>query len=158
MNDDGKVLSVTGLTTHFFVSGGVVKAVDGVDLEVGSREIVAIVGESGSGKSVTALSIMRLIAEPGRILAGQVLHRGQELLALRERDMQAVRGNSISMVFQNPHSALHPMIRIGRQLTETVALRGGLPPERARDGVDRVAGTHRRRRAPRQCSTAIPTR
>ena len=132
MSDDGKVLSVTGLTTHFFVSGGVVKAVDGVDLEVGSREIVAIVGESGSGKSVTALSIMRLVAEPGRILAGRVLHRGRDLLALRERDMQAVRGNSISMVFQNPHSALHPMIRIGRQLVETVALRGGLSPERAR--------------------------
>ena len=108
------------------------KAVDGVDLEVGSREIVAIVGESGSGKSVTALSIMRLIAEPGRILEGRVLHRGRDLLALRERDMQAVRGNSISMVFQNPHSALHPMIRIGRQLVETVALRGGLSPERAR--------------------------
>ena len=131
MNDADKVLAVSGLTTHFFVSGGVVKAVDGVDLEVGSREIVAIVGESGSGKSVTALSIMRLVAEPGRILAGHVLHRGRDLLALRDREMQEVRGNSISMVFQNPHSALHPMIRIGRQLVETVALRGGLSPQRA---------------------------
>ena len=132
MSDDGQVLSVTGLTTHFFVSGGVVKAVDGVDLEVGRREIVAIVGESGSGKSVAALSIMRLVAELGRILADRLLHRGRDLLALRERDMQAVRGNSISMVFQNPHSTLHPMISIGRQLVETVALRGDLSPERAR--------------------------
>ena len=93
-----------------------VKAVDGVDLEIGSDEIVAIVGEFGSGKSVTALSIMRLIAEPGRILAGEVIHQGKDLLKLSPRQMQQVRGNSISMVFQNPHTSLHPLLRIGRQM------------------------------------------
>ena len=125
------ILSVSGLVTHFFVPGGVVKAVDGVDLEIGGEEIVAIVGESGSGKSVTALSIMRLIAEPGRILAGSVRHGGRDLLTLSERAMRGVRGNSMSMVFQNPHSALHPMMKIGRQLAETVALRGAMSGERA---------------------------
>jgi peptide/nickel transport system ATP-binding protein len=111
---DEPVLKVRGLVTHFFVSGGVVKAVDGVDLEIKSNEIVAIVGESGSGKSVTALSIMRLIAEPGRILAGEIIHQGKDLLKLSPRQMQQVRGNSISMVFQNPHASLHPLLRIGR--------------------------------------------
>ena len=130
MHED-TVLSVSGLVTHFFVPGGVVKAVDGVDLEVGKEEIVAIVGESGSGKSVTALSIMGLIAEPGKIIAGNVLHQGQDLLTLRERDMQAVRGNTISMVFQNPYSSLHPMMKIRRQLVETVALRGGVGKQQA---------------------------
>jgi oligopeptide/dipeptide ABC transporter ATP-binding protein len=120
---DGPVLKVRGLVTHFFVSGGVVKAVDGVDLEIGSNEIVAIVGESGSGKSVTALSIMRLIAEPGRILAGEVIHQGKDLLKLSLRQIQEVRGNSISMVFQNPHASLHPLLRIGRHMEEAIMLR-----------------------------------
>lgn len=125
------LLRVEDLHVEFTTHLGVVHAVRGVDFTIASGETVGVVGESGCGKSVTALSIMRLIAEPGRILTGHVLHRGRDLLALREREMQEVRGNSISMVFQNPHSALHPMIRIGRQLVETVALRGGLSPERA---------------------------
>jgi ABC-type dipeptide/oligopeptide/nickel transport system ATPase component len=120
---DAPALSVKGLVTHFYVAGGVVKAVDGVDLEVGRDEIVAIVGESGSGKSVTALSIMRLIAEPGRIVAGEVMHQGSDLLKLSQRQMQQVRGNSISMVFQNPHGSLHPMLRIGHQMVEAIRLR-----------------------------------
>ncbi len=134
---EAPVLSIAGLVTHFFVPGGVVKAVDGVDLDVGREEIVAIVGESGSGKSVTALSIMRLIAEPGKIIAGTVLHQGQDLLSLRERDMEAVRGSSISMVFQNPYTSLHPMMKIRRQLVETVALRGGIDKQQAhREAID----------------------
>jgi oligopeptide/dipeptide ABC transporter ATP-binding protein len=120
---DDLALQVRGLVTHFFASGGVVKAVDGFDLAIRREEIVALVGESGSGKSVTALSILRLIIEPGRILAGEVLHQGKDLLRLSQRQMQQVRGNSISMVFQNPQSALHPLLKIGRQMAEAITLR-----------------------------------
>jgi oligopeptide/dipeptide ABC transporter ATP-binding protein len=146
---DDAVLSVRGLVTHFFVAGGVVKAVDGLDLEIGRDEIVAIVGESGSGKSVTALSIMRLITEPGRILAGAVMHQGKDLLRLAPQQMQQVRGNSISMVFQNPHTSLHPLLRIGRQMAEAIRLRTSMSKADARReaitmlehiGVENAAG------------------
>ncbi len=130
--DSQAALRVSGLTTYFFVSSGVVKAVDGVDLSIEREEIVTIVGESGSGKSVTALSIMRLIAEPGRIVAGEVLHLGRNLLQLAPREMQSVRGTTMSMVFQNPYTSLHPVMTIGHQMIESITLRDRIDKGQAR--------------------------
>lgn len=126
------VLRISGLTTHFHVPGGIVKAVDGVDLDVGREEIVTVVGESGSGKSVTALSVMRLIQPPGRIEGGTITFDGVELLSVPERQMRAIRGRHISMIFQNPYTALHPYFRIGDQMAETLVLRGSLGRKAAR--------------------------
>jgi oligopeptide transport system ATP-binding protein len=115
-----QILEVSGLTTHFFVPGGVVRAVDDVDITVAREEIVTIVGESGSGKSVTAMSIIGLIEKPGRILSGEVRFLGRDLLKLSRRDMQSVRGKGISMVFQNPYTSLHPGMKIGHQMVESI--------------------------------------
>ena len=115
------LLQLVDLTTHFHVPDGVVRAAEGVDLEVRSGEVVAVVGESGSGKSVTALSAMRLIAEPpGKIVRGKVLFHGEDLLAKTRTEMRAIRGRRISMIFQNPYAALNPLISIGDQLRETL--------------------------------------
>jgi peptide/nickel transport system ATP-binding protein len=127
-----RVLEVAGLRTHFFVAGGVVKAVDGVDLTIERDEIVTIVGESGSGKSVTALSVMGLVTPPGRIVAGSVRHLGTELTRLSPRRMQAIRGRTITMVFQNPYTSLHPVMTIGRQMTESIMLSQGVDRAQAR--------------------------
>ncbi|HTN96367.1 MAG TPA: ABC transporter ATP-binding protein, partial [Nordella sp.] len=99
--------------------------VDGVDLDIEAGEILTVVGESGSGKSVTALSIMRLIAPPGQIVRGEIRLRDRNLLSLSPREMQAVRGRAIAMVFQNPYAALHPMYRIGHQMSEAIRLNTG---------------------------------
>ena len=120
-----RVLSVRDLATYFELSGGTVKAVDGVDLDIETGEILTVVGESGSGKSVTALSIMRLIAEPGRIARGEVMLGGRDLLRLSSAEMQRVRGRAVAMVFQNPFASLHPMYRIGHQLGEAIRLNVG---------------------------------
>ena len=118
------VLRISDLATWFHTRDGVVKAVDGVDLAIGREEIVTVVGESGSGKSVTALSVMRLIQEPGRIERGSIVFDGTDLLALGPAEMRAVRGTRIAMIFQNPYASLHPSFRIGDQMTEPLVLRG----------------------------------
>jgi oligopeptide/dipeptide ABC transporter ATP-binding protein len=118
------VLQVRDLATHFHVSGGVVKAVDGLDLDVEREEIVTIVGESGSGKSVTGLSIMGLIRAPGRIVRGTIRFDDIDLRTLDERGLQAMRGSRLGMIFQNPFTSLHPYFRIGDQMIETIRLRG----------------------------------
>ncbi len=115
------LLAAKDLVTYFYVPDGVIKAVDGASFEIRRGEVLAVVGESGSGKSVTALAAMRLIPEPpGKILRGQVLFDGEDLLKKTPREMQAIRGGRISMIFQNPYTAMNPLIRIGDQLTETV--------------------------------------
>ncbi|MEK6594594.1 MAG: ABC transporter ATP-binding protein [Pseudomonadota bacterium] len=120
------LLEVDGLTTHFFTRDGVVRAVDGVSFSVYPGETLAIVGESGCGKSVTSLSILRLIASPpGRIVAGRLSFAGRDLLALTEPEMRAVRGNEISMIFQEPMTSLNPVLTIGRQIAETLILHRG---------------------------------
>lgn len=116
------ILSVRDLATHFELARGTVKAVDGVDFDISAGEILTIVGESGSGKSVTALSIMRLITPPGKIVRGEILHDGRDLARMTPDQMQLVRGHSIAMVFQNPFASLHPMYRIGQQLEEAIAV------------------------------------
>lgn len=117
--DDTPVLRVRDLRTHFFTGQGVVKSVDGIDLEVQQGETVGIVGESGSGKSVTALSLMRLVASPpGRIVSGRVELDGEDLLSLDDAAMRRIRGRRISMIFQDPLASLNPVLRIGFQLAE----------------------------------------
>jgi len=126
------LLEIEGLKTHFFTRDGVVRAVDGLSFSVAPGETLAIVGESGCGKSVTSLSILRLIASPpGRIVAGRIRFEGQDLLELSERKMRAIRGNEISMIFQEPMTSLNPVLTIGRQITETLALHRGLGPQAA---------------------------
>jgi oligopeptide/dipeptide ABC transporter ATP-binding protein len=123
----GTLLDVRNLQTHFLTRGGVVRAVDGVSWDVQEGETVALVGESGCGKSVSALSIMRLVAEPaGRIEGGEILYKGRDLLKLSEPEMQRVRGREIAMVFQEPMTSLNPVLTIGRQLTEGLEIHLGM--------------------------------
>ncbi len=129
-----KLLEIRDLQTQFTTDRGVVKAVDGVSYDVEEGEILGIVGESGCGKSVSALSIMRLIADPpGKIVGGQVVFDGRDLLALSESEMRQIRGNRIGMVFQEPMSSLNPVLSIGRQLTETLELHLKMSPGAARE-------------------------
>jgi oligopeptide transport system ATP-binding protein len=116
------LLSVTDLSVSFPTDRGTVKALDSVSLEVGAGETLAIVGESGSGKSVTALSILRLIPEPGRIEKGSIVFDGQDLLTLDRRAIRAIRGDRIAMIFQEPMSSLNPVMTIGKQVAEPVRL------------------------------------
>ena len=127
------LLRVEGLKAHFFTSRGVVRAVDGVSLRVGRGEAVGLVGESGCGKTVTALSVMRLVASPpGRIVAGEVRFEGRDLLGLTEAEMRRVRGARIAMVFQDPMTYLNPVMRVGEQVAEAIRLHQGEAGVRAR--------------------------
>jgi len=120
---DDMVLDVKNLQTVFFTNSGLFKAVDDISFSIRRGETLAIVGESGCGKSVTALSIMRLVPDPpGRIVGGSVTLEGTELLDLDEAEMRAIRGNRISMIFQEPMTSLNPVMRIGDQITEAVRL------------------------------------
>ena len=114
------VLEVQGLQTHFHTRSGIVKAVDGVDLQVRAGEIVGLVGESGSGKSITGFSILGLIDPPGRIAGGSIRYLGQELLGLSEEKLRQLRGNQIAMIFQDPMMTLNPVLRIDTQMIETI--------------------------------------
>jgi oligopeptide/dipeptide ABC transporter ATP-binding protein len=117
-----ELLRIEDLHTQFHVHGGTVKAVDGVNLTIPPRATVGLVGESGSGKSITALSIMRLLEKNGRITAGHVWLRDRDLVALSDEEMQEVRGNDISMIFQEPMTALNPVYTCGDQIAEAVRL------------------------------------
>jgi oligopeptide transport system ATP-binding protein len=120
---NGNLLEVKNLRTYFETEDGVVKAVDGVDFEVKRGETLGIVGESGSGKSVANLSIMRLIPEPpGKILSGQVIFNGSNILKLSTREVRSIRGKRIAMVFQDPMTSLNPFMRISRQLMEVTQI------------------------------------
>jgi oligopeptide/dipeptide ABC transporter ATP-binding protein len=127
------LLEVRDLKTYFYTATGTVHAVDGVSYNVRAGETVALVGESGCGKSVSALSIMRLVAAPaGRIVGGQIRFRGQDLLALDEEAMRRLRGRELAMIFQEPMTSLNPVLSIGRQLTEPLEIHLGLPAGQAR--------------------------
>src|SRR5262245_51762221 len=130
---DDALLSIRGLRTYFYTEAGVAKAVDGVDLDIRKGEVLGLVGESGSGKSVTALSILRLIpSPPGRIVGGEVRFQGKDLLKLPLDEIRKIRGNDISMVFQEPMTSLNPVFTIGMQLTEVI-----LAHEKVSDDVAR---------------------
>ncbi len=130
------VLEVENLQTHFFTADGVVRAVDGVSYDVRRGETLGVVGESGCGKSVTALSILRLVANPpGRIVGGAIRLEGRNLLEATETEMEDVRGNEISMIFQEPMTSLNPLFTVGKQIGEAIALHQGLSK---RDALDRA--------------------
>ena len=129
---DKVVLEIRDLQTHFRSPDGVVKAVDGLSYTVREGETLGVVGESGCGKSVTALSILRLIPDPpGRIVGGRIEFEGTNLLDLSEDAMERVRGNDISMIFQEPMTALNPLYRVGRQISEALVLHRGLSKREA---------------------------
>ena len=129
MNSNKPLLEVKGLKTYFYTEDGVVRAVDGVSFEVYPGEVLGLVGESGCGKSVTSLSIMRLISKPGKIDEGEILLNGENLLALSEEEMIKVRGNRISMIFQQPQTALNPVFKVGDQLAEVLDVHQDLGKE-----------------------------
>lgn len=122
-------LEVKNLKTYFFTEDGVVKAVDGVDFEVFPGEVMGLVGESGCGKSVSLLSAMRLISKPGKIVEGKIFFDGQDLLKLTESEMTHVRGNRISMIFQQPQTALNPVFKVGNQIAEVLNIHQDLGKE-----------------------------
>jgi peptide/nickel transport system ATP-binding protein len=131
-NASTPLLEVQNLRTHFYTRDGIVRAVDGVSFSVNAGETLAVVGESGCGKSVTSLSILRLIASPpGRIVEGSIRFKGRELLALSEAEMRRIRGDQISMVFQEPMTSLNPVLTIGRQISEMLTLHRGLSQREA---------------------------
>jgi peptide/nickel transport system ATP-binding protein len=125
------LLEVRGLKTYFYTDDGVVQAVNGVDFSIRAGEVMGLVGESGSGKSVTSLSIMRLLGGSGRIVDGQILLRGKDLTKASEEEMVRMRGNDISMIFQQPTSCLNPVFRVGDQVAEVLTIHRGLGKEAA---------------------------
>lgn len=117
------ILEVKGLKTHFYTKRGVTKAVDGIDFTLHKGETLGIVGESGCGKSMTSLSILRLIpSPPGKIVDGSILYKGKDLVSLPENEMRKIRGNEISMIFQEPMTSLNPVITVGEQIAEALRL------------------------------------
>jgi oligopeptide/dipeptide ABC transporter ATP-binding protein len=125
--NDQTVLEIKDLKTHFFTYEGVAKAVDGVTYRLAKGEPLGVVGESGCGKSVTALSVLRLIpVPPGKVVGGEILFKGQNLLELPENEMRKIRGNRISMIFQEPMTSLNPVFTVGNQIQETFKLHQGL--------------------------------
>jgi peptide/nickel transport system ATP-binding protein len=127
----GAVLSVEGLRTHFFTKPGVVKAVDDVSFSVARGEVLGLVGESGSGKSMTGYSIMGLVDAPGRIVAGRIMYRDDDLTALESESMRQLRGNRIAMIFQDPMMTLNPVLSIETQMVETILAHERVPYDAA---------------------------
>ncbi|MGE5124570.1 MAG: ABC transporter ATP-binding protein, partial [Acidobacteriaceae bacterium] len=123
------LLEVRNLKTYFFTEDGVVKAVDGVDFSVSRGEVLGLVGESGCGKSVTSLSIMCLIGVPGRVVEGEIIFDGRNLLELSEAEMVHMRGNRISMIFQQPQSSLNPVFKVGDQVAEVLQIHQNMGKE-----------------------------
>jgi oligopeptide/dipeptide ABC transporter ATP-binding protein len=127
-----RILEVQGLKTYFYTEDGVVKAVDGVDFYVKRGEVLGLVGESGCGKSVTSFSIMRLVGIPGKVVEGEILFEGQDLLKLSEAEMMRIRGNRISMIFQQPTSCLNPVFKVGDQISEVLNIHQKLGKDKGR--------------------------
>ncbi len=147
MTSARSTLQVEGLETYFFTKAGVVKAVDGVSFAVGRGEVMGLVGESGCGKSVTGFSIMGLVDPPGRIVGGQVLFNGENLVTASEDHMRALRGSRIAMIFQDPMMTLNPVLRIDTQMIETI---------RAHERIDRASARQRARDALGQVGIPSP--
>jgi oligopeptide/dipeptide ABC transporter ATP-binding protein len=130
---NGNILEVRRLKTYFFTDEGVVKAVDGVDFNVKAGEVLGLVGESGCGKSVTSLSILRLVGPPGKIVDGEIIFDGKDLLTLSEREMVDMRGDRISMIFQQPQTSLNPVFMVADQVAEVLQIHQNLDKKNAWD-------------------------
>jgi len=133
MNED-TILQVKNLRTYFNTDEGIVKAVDGVSFDLRKGETLGIVGESGSGKSVTNLSVINMIpSPPGRIAGGEILYHGKDMLKMSKKEIRQIRGNKISMIFQDPMTSLNPFLRISTQMIETIQLHQGLDKKAAKE-------------------------
>ena len=132
MEKNDSILEVRDLKTHFFTDDGVVEAVDGVSFTIKRGEVLGLVGESGCGKSVASLSIMRLIDKPGKIVGGEVIFKGENLLKKTEEEMRKIRGSEIAMIFQEPMTSLNPVFTIGNQIIEAILLHQDLSEEEAK--------------------------
>jgi len=120
--EQAKTLKISGLKTHFFTRRGVVPAVDGIDLEIRQGQIVGVVGESGCGKSITAMSVMQLVAHPGRVVEGSIELNGDNLLKKNRKEMLGIKGNKITMIFQEPMTSLNPVTTVGKQVKEALKI------------------------------------
>jgi oligopeptide/dipeptide ABC transporter ATP-binding protein len=127
------ILEVRGLTTSFTTRAGVIRAVTGVDFSVSKNEVLGLVGESGCGKSVTSLSMLGLVSEPGRVEAGEVIFDGRDLLQLSDSEMRKIRGDRIAMIFQQPQSSLNPVMKVGAQISESLQIHRGMNQKAARE-------------------------
>ncbi len=159
------LLDVQHLTVTFAGERSTTTAVDDVSFQVGAGETVGLVGESGSGKSVTAFSILRLLQPPGRVIGGRIIFQGRDLLALPEREMRAVRGAGISLIFQEPMTALNPIMRVGDQIAEALTVHGLASREEALaravgllEAVQMTDAAHRVRDYPHQLSGGMRQR
>ena len=146
-----KLLDVRNLRTYFFTRAGVVKAIEDVSFYLAPGETLGLVGESGSGKSVTSLSVMRLLEDPpGKIVGGEILFKGDDVLDMNEDQLRKIRGGNIAMIFQDPMTSLNPVLTIGQQLTETIKAHlkvdDRAATERAVEMLDRVRIPEARRR------------
>ena len=125
------ILEVSDLRTQFFTDAGVVRAVDGVSFSVAAGETLGIVGESGSGKTVAALSLIRLLEDPARIVSGEIRFQGRDIVNMGQEELRKIRGDGIAMVFQDPMTSLNPVLKIARQLAETMLVHGRLDEQQA---------------------------
>lgn len=130
-NQQETLLEIRNLQTHFFTRRGVVKVLDGLNLSIQRGQIIGLVGETGAGKSVTGFSIIRLVRRPGRIVGGEILLNGRDLLKLSEDEMRQVRGTEIAMIFQDPRAALNPVLKIGQLLQQILRYRRGMDANKA---------------------------
>lgn len=126
------ILEVKHLSTYFFTRAGIIKAADDISFQIKAGSTLALVGESGSGKSVTSLSVMRLVPPPGRIVNGEIILNGRNLLSLADEEMRNLRGREIAMIFQDPMTSLNPVFTVGAQISEAIELHQGLSRKRAR--------------------------
>lgn len=134
------LLNINGLKTYFFIAEGVVKAVDEVHLKINRGEVLGLVGESGSGKSTVALSIMRLIRDPGKIVGGEIWFNGEDLLSKSEGELRKIRGGQISVIFQNPMSSMNPVYTIGSQIAEAIRLHQNVQKREIKERVEVILG------------------
>jgi len=129
------LLDIQGLTTHFFTRAGVIKAIDNLSLRLQKGRVLGLVGESGCGKTVTALSILNLVPYPGKIVSGKILFEGKDLLALSPQEIRTIRGAKISMIFQEPMTALNPVFTVGNQIAEVLTAHQDISTQQARDAA-----------------------
>ena len=132
---DELALQISNLKSHFFTSKGVVPAVDGVSIDVPPGKIIGLVGESGCGKSMTAMSVMGLLRHPGRVVDGKILLEGRDITHLSRKELSKIRGNEISMIFQEPMTSLNPVYPVGKQVQEAILLHQKVSKEEAKQRV-----------------------